>query len=114
MPRGDFSDDSDFRQAVDDVLHALLDQVDELDSDELDPNVTPGNLIIRFESGMTYVLSQQTPTHELWLSAEMTAWHFVREGGRWVERDSGEDMLGLLSGLMSKRLGMPVALSLAD
>ena len=112
MPRGDFKDDSDFRQTVEQALNRLLDQLDELDTDDIDPMVTPGNLIVRFEDNMTYVLSQQTPTHELWLSAEMTAWHFVHEGDRWIERGSGEDMLELISGLISKRLGQPVALSL--
>ncbi len=112
MPRGDFDDDSDFRKQVEDDLRALLDQLDEFDADELDPMLTPGNLIIKFESGGTYVLSQQTPTHELWLSAEMTAWHFVREEGRWIERDSGRPMLDLLNELLSKKLGSPSQLSL--
>lgn len=112
MPRGDFSDDSDFRQAVEQLLESMLDQVDQLETDDIDPMTTPGNLIVRFEDGMTYVLSQQTPTHELWLSAEMKAWHFVCEDGTWVERDSGEPLLQVFTGLMSKRLGMPVKLHL--
>lgn len=113
MPRGDFDDDNRFRLTVEADLRALLDQVDALDADAIDPMLTPGNLIIRFEGqGMTYVLSQQTPTHELWLSAELRAWHFVHEGGAWVERDSGESLLSVLNGLMSQRLGAPVRLTL--
>ncbi|MCB9780377.1 MAG: iron donor protein CyaY [Alphaproteobacteria bacterium] len=106
----DFDSDGEFRMAVSDLLDELLDQLDEIEAD-IDPMLTPGTLNVRFPDGNVYILSQQTPTHELWLSAEMTAWHFLRRGGTWVERDSGEPMLPLLNRLMSDRLGMTVALT---
>ena len=46
---------------------------------------------------------------ELWLSANLTAWHFVHREGIWVERDSGEPMLGLLSRLVTEKVGQPVS-----
>ncbi len=110
MPRGDFESESDFRSVVDALLKELLVQLDECDPDLLDPAMTTGNLVLRFESGATFVLSQQAPTHELWLSANLRAWHFVHEGGVWVERDTGEDMLALLSRLIGEKLGQPLAL----
>lgn len=110
MPRGDFATDTDFRHAVEALLQALLDQVDAIDTDLIDPSLTPGTLTIRFEDGAVFLLSQQTPTHELWLSAERKAWHFVREGGRWIERDSAEALATVLGGLMGQRLGAPVLL----
>lgn len=104
-----FPSDAAFRAAVDATLSGLLDQIDELDAD-IDAGLMPGNLNVVFErSGSTFVLSQQTPTHELWLSANLRAWHFRWRGGAWVERDSGEGMLGLLSGLFSEKVGQRVA-----
>ena len=109
---GRFADDSAFRRAVESTLHELLDQVDEIDFD-LDPRLTPGNLQVVFEhDGSTFVLSQQTPTHELWLSANLTAWHFRKVGGEWVERDSGAAMLGILGELFSGKVGEPITFSL--
>lgn len=106
----EFDNDSAFRQAVGGVLESLMAQADEIDSDDLDIRLTPGNLQIVFEDvGATFVLSQQTPTHELWLSANLTAWHFRLRDGVWVERDSGEDMLGLLSRLVSEKVGDAVS-----
>ena len=110
MPRGDFDSDSEFRSAVDDLLDGMLSRLDTVESDELDPMKTPGTLLLKFEDGSTFVLSQQTPTHELWLSANLTAWHFVREGGTWVERDDGGPMLGLLARLVGEKLGLQVSL----
>ncbi len=108
----EFSDDAAFRSAVSTVLRSLLDQIDGLDSEDHDPMLSEGNLKILFESGGTFVLSQQTPLHELWLSANLTAWHFRREAGAWVERDSAESMLEILSGLFSEKLGLTVRFSL--
>lgn len=102
---GRFADDSAFRRAAEAVLQELLDQVDEIDAD-LDPRLSPGNLQVVFEDdGSTYVLSQQTPTHELWLSANLTAWHFRCIDGTWLERDTDEPMLALLSRLFSEKVG---------
>ena len=105
---GRFPDDAAFRQSVEAVLRALLDQVDEIDAD-LDPRLTPGNLQVLFEDDdSTFVLSQQTPTHELWLSANLRAWHFRCEDGCWLERDSGEPMLDVLGRLFTGKIGTPV------
>ncbi len=105
----DFSDDSAFRKAVDAFLDALLEQVDDIDSDEHEARLIPGNMSIVFEGGGTFVLSQQTPVRELWLSANHTAWHFVRIDGIWVERDRNEPMLPLLSRLVAEKVGLPVS-----
>jgi CyaY protein len=108
----DFVDDSAFRLGVSQALRALLDQVDAIDSDALESRLTEGNLQISFEAGGVFVLSQQTPTHELWLSANLRAWHFRRQGGRWLERDTREPMDSLLSGLIGGKLGQLVDLRL--
>lgn len=108
----DFTEEGPFRQAVKAALMALLDQVDDIDSDEHDPSMTDGNLKVVFEDGSTFVLSQQPPTREFWLSANFTAWHFIRSGGHWLERDTGEPMLDVLSRLFSDKLGMDIQFTL--
>ena len=105
-------DESTFRDTVKKVLSALLDQVDVIDSDEHDPSLSAGNLHVGFEDGSTFILSQQPPTRELWLSANFTAWHFVNRDGAWFERDSGESMLSVLSTLFSDKLGMDIQFTL--
>lgn len=115
MPaNSDFSSDADFRSDVGALLDDLVDQIDAIDLDavdDLDVRLTPGNLQVTFEdTGAVFVLSQQTPTHELWLSANLTAWHFLRRDGQWVERDSGAEMAGVLSRLFSEKLGGTVSL----
>ena len=87
---GDFPDDASFRTAVSGVLSSLLDQVDDIEEGEIDARLTSGNLTVHFEDlDAIFVLSQQTPTHELWLSANLTAWHFRFRDGVWVVSGMG-------------------------
>ena len=105
-------DETLFRDAVKTVLATLLDQVDVIDSDDHDPSLSGGNLHVTFEDGSTFILSQQPPTRELWLSANFTAWHFLSKNGVWLERDSNEPMLTVLSRLFSDKLGMDIQFTL--
>ena len=86
--------------------------VDEAFRVDLDARLSEGNLTSSFESGGTFVLSQQTPTRELWLSANLRAWHFRWAGAGWVERDTGEALADLLGRLYGEKLGQPVRLEL--
>ena len=105
------TDERTFRADVTSTLKRLLAELDEVDSDDLDPRLSEGNLAVSFESGGTILLSQQTPTRELWLSASMKAWHFTSRDGVWVERDSGEPLLTVLGALFSEKLKLPVHFS---
>jgi iron donor protein CyaY len=111
--KNDFSEEAPFRTAVKALLVALLDQVDEIESDDHDPSMTAGNLKVVFEDGSTFILSQQPPTRELWLSANYSAWHFVCCQGIWLERDSHEPMLNVLSTLFSDKMSMDIRFSLS-
>ncbi len=112
MSSTDLSDERSFRAEVSRTLGALIRQLDELDTDELDARLSEGNLTSTFEGGGTFMLSQQTPTRELWLSANLRAWHFRWAGAGWVERDTGEALSDVLGHLYTEKLGFPVQLEL--
>jgi len=99
----------EFRRVVSDLLSELAGQLDTVESDDIDPVLSDGVLSCAFEeSGHTFVLSQQVPVRELWLSANRTAWHFRLDGEGWPERDTGTDLLVVLNKLFSDKLKMPV------
>lgn len=104
-----FENDTAFRVAINLLLEDLLESIDDLEDDELDPRLTAGNLSVTFEDESVILLSQQTPTHELWLSANYTAWHFLHKGDSWVERDTGEPLRDVLAKLFSEKLGETVS-----
>lgn len=102
--------EQEFRGFVRQTLSGLFDQIDALETDDLDVSFSDGVVSCSFVRGGSFVLSQQVPARELWLSANLRAWHFCFDGARggWVERDSGEPLLPLLSGLFSQKLGLKV------
>jgi iron donor protein CyaY len=108
----EFATEPEFRAAARAALNALLSQIDGIDDEDVDARVSEGSLVVSFDSGGTYMLSMQAPTHELWLSANLTAWHFRRHQGQWVERDTNEPMAAILGRLFSEKLGTPVKLEL--
>ena len=110
MSRSDFTNDSIFRKESEALLERLLQQLDEIDYDEFEPRYTSGSLNVQFDDGAVVMLSMQTPTHELWLSANYTAWHFLCVEGQWVERDTSEPMLEVLSAILSEKVQQQVHL----
>ena len=110
MSRSDFVNDAIFRKEAEEKLEHLLQQLDEIDYDEFEPRYTAGSLNIQFDNGAVVMLSMQTPTHELWLSANYTAWHFLCVDGQWIERDTSESMLAVLSEIISEKVEQQVQL----
>lgn len=102
-----------FRALVASALSRVFEQLDGLDTDDLDPVLSDGVLTCSFEGGGTFVLSQQVPARELWLSANFKAWHFRFDEANeaWTERDSAEPMAPLLSRLFTEKLKRPVRLT---
>ncbi len=98
-----------FRKLVGEALRDLFEQIDDLETDDIDPRLGDGLVDTRFEDDSAIVLSQQVPARELWLSANWKAWHFVFDDGEWKERDTREPMLPLLSTLFAEKLGFPVS-----
>ena len=101
-------EESAFRKLVGNALRDLFEQIDDLETDDIDPRLGDGVVDTRFEDGSAVVLSQQVPAREPWLSPNWKAWHFDFREGTWFERDTAEPMLPLLSGIFSDKLGFQV------
>ena len=101
-------DEQQFRRVVGTALRNLAQQVDRIDSDDFDAKLAEGVFQVEFEGGGVFVLSQQVPVSELWLSAYSRAWHFRWAEGSWHERDSGEPLEQVLTTIFSKRMGVPI------
>jgi iron donor protein CyaY len=99
-----------FRKLAGFRLEELLLQLDEVDFEEFEPRHIAGTLNIQFDDGSVVMLSLQTPTHELWLSANYTAWHFLCVNGTWIERDTSESMLDVLNTILSEKMKLRVQL----
>ena len=103
-------DEPRFRQIVAAAVRDLGRQIDTLDTDAFDWKLSEGVLSVEFEEGGVFVLSQQVPVRELWLSAFSRAWHFRLGETAWTERDAGTPLAAVLSELFTRKLGFSVVL----
>lgn len=101
-------EESAFRLQVQAALKHLASHIDTVESDDLDWKLSEGVLTVEFESGGVFVLSQQVPVRELWLSAYSRAWHFRNIDGAWLERDTNEPMVAVLSTIFTRKLAFAV------
>jgi CyaY protein len=97
-----------FRQIVREALKVLASQIDDVDDDGFDAKISDGVLSVEFEQGGVFVLSQQVPVRELWLSAFSRAWHFRWADGAWSERDTSASLESVLTDIWTRKLGRPV------
>lgn len=100
-----------FRQIVTQALKDLARQVDLIESDDFDAKMSDGVFQVDFEEGGVFVLSQQVPVRELWLSAFSRAWHFRYDEGRWLERDTSVPLEAVLTELFTRKMKRPVVIA---
>ncbi|MGD9944357.1 MAG: iron donor protein CyaY [Burkholderiaceae bacterium] len=98
-----------FLELVDQTLDAIEDAVDACGADvEIDRS---GQVLqLSFEDGSRVIVNSQAPMRELWIAARSGGFHFRRDGERWVDTRSGEDMWGCLSRCVSEQAGSSVML----
>lgn len=106
-------DESAFEQAADEMLTRLEDALADLD-DSLEVNLSMGVLTLAFESGVKFVVNSHRAAKQIWMAAHSTAWHFDPDGDAWVASKSNEELVSVLSKVLSEELGRPVSLDLSS
>lgn len=92
---------------------ALLSLRDALDALSLDCEVelSMGILSIEFADGAKYIINSHRAARQIWMAAELTAWHFDPEtDGTWKAKKSGDELRSTLGSVLTQKLGRPVSL----
>ncbi len=94
-------------QTLEDIQQRLeaLDALEDADLDLID-----GVLTIEFDDGRTLVLNRQEAQQQIWLVSPEGPAHFSRADARWVDDRTGEDLMQVLSRVLGRITGRPVAL----
>jgi CyaY protein len=99
----------EFERTSDAELHRLLARIEALGLD-LEVELQMGILTIEFPDGTKYVVNSHRAARQIWMAAERSAWHFDREGERWVAKKTGDDLSAALGGAISRKTGREVDL----
>lgn len=70
-----------------------------------------GNVLeLEFENRTKIIVNGNAPVRELWVAARSGGFHFRRDGERWIDTRSGEELFASLSRLISQQGGSPLVL----
>ena len=101
-------DERDFEQRASSALHKLETAL----QDHADVDLSGGVLTIEFDDGVRFVVNSHAAAQQIWLSANMTAWHFAWHEATqsWRDTKSGSELFTELGRLVAEKLSHPVIL----
>jgi CyaY protein len=93
-------------------LQALVRALDELELSGFEAELANDILTLEFEDGKRYVVNSHRAARQIWMAAELQAWHFdwVPEEARWIASKSGDELWATLEAALSRRLRRAVTL----
>jgi CyaY protein len=103
-------DENEFARRGAEALRKLDDALRDLDG--LDVDLAGDILTLEFEDGSKYVANSHAAAQQIWLSANMQAWHFGwhENTQSWRDTRSGAELFTELGRLVSEKLAEPVKL----
>ncbi|MBL9104515.1 MAG: iron donor protein CyaY [Myxococcales bacterium] len=102
-------DSSDFFKNSAKALARIDAALGEVDDERMDVQLAGDVLTIGFADGARYVINAHSAARQIWMAAGTTAWHFDDEGGRWVARRTGDELMGTVARVVGAKLGTQVA-----
>ena len=103
-------DEKEFGRRAGEALGKLDDALRDLDGVEAD--LAGDILTLEFEDESKFVVNSHSAAQQIWLSANMRAWHFGWDASSqtWRDSRSGAELFAELGQLVSGKLAQPVTL----
>ncbi len=103
-------DEHEFDLLAERWLQRLEDHLGELDPDDCDASLSMGVMTLEFADGNRFIINSHRAARQIWMAANVQAWHFSYDAqqDRWIDQRSGQDLLPLLTQLVSEKVGYPV------
>lgn len=80
-----------------------------LQDEDLDADLASGVLTVEFADGSVFVINSHGAAKQIWMSANMQAWHFSWDGAAWRDTKSPTELFGLVGKLVSEKLAREVS-----
>ncbi len=95
------------------TLDDLEERIDALNED-LDIERQGNVFTIETEHGFQVVINQQTPMKQIWLASLKGGYRFDWDGSHWIDATEQQTLDGVLSRLLTQKLGHPVNIGHTD
>jgi CyaY protein len=94
-------------------LTALVQAFDDLELPGVEAELASDILTLEFTDGARFVVNSHRAARQIWMAAELKAWHFdwVPERKAWIAAKSGDELWATVEGALGRRLGRKVTLA---
>ncbi|MDX2218989.1 MAG: iron donor protein CyaY [Burkholderiales bacterium] len=103
--------ESEFNEAVDAVLLAIEQALEQADGD-IDFETVGGILTIDCGGGGKIIINRQTPNREIWLAARSGGFHYRLVGREWADTRGGPALSERLRSVVREQGGVDVMFAL--
>lgn len=107
--------ESEFNDAVDDMLMVIEEVIEDCGAD-IDFENVAGILTLSFENGSKVIINRQTPVKQIWVAAKSGGYHCDYDPDRdaWFTDSDKEELFALLSRVCSEQANDTVVLLKGD
>lgn len=95
--------ESEYHQRVDAILLSLEEQIDAVESADIDYESAEGILTVLFEDGSKIILNKQEPLLQLWVATLYNGHHFERRTDVWIDNRTDAEFWSFISEAMSRQ-----------
>ena len=94
-------------------LKALVRALDAIETPDMEAELASDILTVEFTDGARFVVNSHRAARQIWMAAELTAWHFdwLADRKAWIASKSGEELWTALEQALSRHLRRPITLS---
>jgi CyaY protein len=106
--------DPSFQEAAEATLDAVESALERaVDETGLDLEIERQDNVITlvFGDDSKIIVNSHSAAQEIWVAARSGGFHYRRDGERWVDGRSGDELFAALSRLVTRQGGSPVVLS---
>ena len=83
-----------------------------LEHEALDVQLSGDVLTLAFDDGSRYVINAHSAAGQIWMAAELNAWHFdfVEQRACWIAAKTSDELVSTVERLVAAKLGVAVRL----
>lgn len=102
--------ESEFQVLAEATLVAIEHAVDATDAD-IEVSRTGNVLTLELGNGSKVIINSQAPMQQMWTAGKSGAFHYARNGDKWIDTRDGSELFAALSRLISAQGDEAVVLS---
>lgn len=101
--------ETEFIELADQTLATIERAIDATDAD-IEVSRAGNVLTLELGNGSKVVVNSQAPMQQMWVAGKSGAFHYARQGDRWIDTRDGSELFAALSRLVSAQGGEAVVL----